>query len=184
MAQHRWQRELPRPSGRSAFRSVRPLRATVAVVAASAAALALAAGAALANVPTRPTPYVAPTGPTPANIAAGTPCTTTARACVDLATHNAWLIRDGAVTRTVKFVDGDEKTPTPTGTFKVEWKAEQYTSREYNTPMPYSVFFAPGGIAFHQGGQTTPSGGCVKLSLEDAKAFFADLQVGDEVQVK
>ncbi|MFR9802643.1 L,D-transpeptidase [Pseudonocardia sp. RS010] len=183
MAQHRWQREFPRPQ-RGLPRS-RPVRAAVAVAAAVASAAALAAGVAVANVPTGgKTPYVAPAGSTPANIVPGTPCTKSARACVDLATHNAWLIRDGAVTRAVTFVDGDEKTPTPTGTFKVEWKAEQYTSREYNTPMPYSVFFAPGGIAFHQGGQTTPSAGCVKLVLADAQAFFADLQVGDEVQVK
>jgi lipoprotein-anchoring transpeptidase ErfK/SrfK len=49
--------------------------------------------------------------------------------------------------------------------------------------MPYSVFFADGGVAFHQGRQDTPSAGCVKLTEDDAKAFFAYLQVGDEVQV-
>ena len=49
--------------------------------------------------------------------------------------------------------------------------------------MPYSVFFADGGIAFHEGRQDTSSGGCVKLGHEDAMAWFAYLQVGDEVQV-
>jgi lipoprotein-anchoring transpeptidase ErfK/SrfK len=65
----------------------------------------------------------------------------------------------------------------------VQWKAEQYTSREYLTQMPYSVFFADGGIAFHEGTQDTPSAGCVKLEHEDAKAFFYFLQRGDEVQI-
>ncbi|MCF7552632.1 L,D-transpeptidase [Pseudonocardia sp. WMMC193] len=156
----------------------------LAVLGASAVALVAAAGVAVAGVPTSTRPYVAPPGPTPANIVPGTPCTTSARACVDLDSHNAWLIRGGQVTRAVRFVDGDEETPTPPGTYRVEWKAESYTSREFNTPMPYSVFFAPGGIAFHEGGQTTPSAGCVKLVREDAQAFFADLLVGDEVQVK
>ena len=49
--------------------------------------------------------------------------------------------------------------------------------------MPYSVFFAEGGIAFHEGNNETPSAGCVKLSMENAKAWFAYLQVGDQVQV-
>ncbi|OLT04903.1 hypothetical protein BJF90_20715 [Pseudonocardia sp. CNS-004] len=71
----------------------------------------------------------------------------------------------------------------PAGTFHVQWKAEQYTSREYLTQMPYSVFFADGGIAFHEGAQDTPSAGCVKLVQEDAKAFFYFLQVGDQVQI-
>ncbi len=65
----------------------------------------------------------------------------------------------------------------------MQWKAEQYTSREYLTQMPYSVFFAEGGIAFHEGAQDNPSAGCVKLEREDAKAFFYFLQVGDEVQI-
>ncbi|GJF01593.1 hypothetical protein PSD17_05570 [Pseudonocardia sp. D17] len=86
--------------------------------------------------------------------------------------------------RAVTFVDGDARsTPTPTGMFKVEWEAENSTSREYNSPMPYSVFFAPGGIGVHEGGQRTPSAGCVKLGRADAHALFAELQVGDEVQV-
>lgn len=116
---------------------------------------------------------------------AGTPCTASARACVELDTHTAWLLRDGQVVRgPVEFMDGDANAPTPRGTFRVEWKAEQWTSREFGVPMPYSVFFAPGGIAFHQGSQETSSAGCVKLTLDDATAFFDHLQVGDEVQVR
>ncbi|HYH30681.1 MAG TPA: L,D-transpeptidase [Pseudonocardia sp.] len=114
----------------------------------------------------------------------GTPCTVTARACVALNERKAWLIDRGVIVRgPVPIQHGDEADPTPRGTFHVEWKAEQYTSREYLTQMPYSVFFAPGGIAFHQGGQDTPSAGCVKLEHDDAKAWFAYLQVGDEVQI-
>jgi lipoprotein-anchoring transpeptidase ErfK/SrfK len=118
------------------------------------------------------------------NGVAGTPCTATARACVDVAGRKAWLMDGGTVVRgPVQVQTGDREDPTPLGTFSVQWKAEQYTSREYLVQMPYSVFFAPGGIAFHQGRQDTPSAGCVKLLEADAKAFFAHLQVGDEVQV-
>jgi hypothetical protein len=49
--------------------------------------------------------------------------------------------------------------------------------------MPYSVFFADGGVACHEGRQDTYSGGCVKLGRGDAVAWFNYLQAGDEVQV-
>ena len=114
----------------------------------------------------------------------GTPCTATAKACVDIAEGRAWLFDDGNVTRgPVHIMTGDEDDPTPIGTFHVQWKAEQYTSRQYLVQMPYSMFFADGGIAFHEGRQDTASGGCVKLGHDDAVAWFASLQVGDEVQV-
>ena len=133
------------------------------------------------------TPTARPTKATPrkAALVDGTPCTTTAKACVDIADSEAWLINDGAVTRgPVHVMTGDEADPTPVGTFKVQWKAEQYTSRQYLVQMPYSVFFADGGVAFHEGRQDTYSGGCVKLGHDDAVAWFNYLQVGDEVQVR
>jgi len=45
------------------------------------------------------------------------------------------------------------------------------------------VFFAEGGIAFHEGNKENPSAGCVKLVRNDAKAWFDFLKVGDQVQV-
>jgi len=125
-----------------------------------------------------------PAGTGDAALVPGTPCTVTARACVDVDARRAWLLADGAVVRgPVRVQTGDRESPTPRGTFRVEWKAEQYTSREFLVQMPYSVFFAPGGVAFHQGRQDTPSAGCVKLLVADARAFFAHLRVDDEVQV-
>ncbi len=123
--------------------------------------------------------------PAPPALVPGTPCTTTARACVDLGSRTAWLVEDGRIRRgPVSVQIGDEIDPTPFGTFTVEWKAEQWTSREFLTQMPYSVFFAEGGIAFHEGPQDTNSAGCVKLVRADAMAFFEYLQVGDEVQIR
>jgi L,D-transpeptidase catalytic domain len=117
-------------------------------------------------------------------VVAGTPCTAAARACVDLDDRQAWLLDRGAVVRgPVDVMTGDEQDPTPVGVFHVQWKAQEYTSRQYLTQMPYSVFFADGGIAFHEGRQDTYSGGCVKLTPDDAVAWFDFLQVGDEVQV-
>ena len=133
------------------------------------------------------TPKSSPRPTTPAAkgaLVAGTPCTVTARACVDVLGRRAWLLGNGGVTRgPVHIMTGDQDDPTPIGTFRVQWKAEEYTSRQYLVQMPYSVFFADGGIAFHEGRQDTASGGCVKLGHDDAVAWFAYLQVGDEVQI-
>lgn len=141
--------------------------------------------------PTTAAPTAAPPAAVPVRSAAppqlvpGTPCTTTAKACVDLDARKAWLVQDGHILRRAEsMMVGDEIDPTPKGTFQVEWKAEQWTSREYLTEMPYAVFFAEGGIAFHQGPQDTNSAGCVKLVHDDAVAWFNYLQVGDEVQIR
>ena len=115
----------------------------------------------------------------------GTPCTASAVACVDLASNKAWLIADGEIARgPVSMSHGGQGKETPKGTFQVQWKDKDHKSAEFNNaPMPYSVFFAPGGIAFHEGNPSNPSAGCVHLAHDDAVAFYDFLAVGDEVQV-
>ena len=49
--------------------------------------------------------------------------------------------------------------------------------------MPYSVFFADGGIAFHEGDFTRRQRDASNSSHADAVAWFNFLEVGDEVQV-
>ncbi|MEQ3551713.1 L,D-transpeptidase [Pseudonocardia nematodicida] len=119
-----------------------------------------------------------------ASAAQGTPCATSARACVRLSSGQAWLT-DGAGTVTygpVSVSGGTAAWPTPVGTFSVSHKVVDYWSRQFDAPMPYSVFFQP-GIAFHQGDLGSSSAGCLRLSRASAQKFFADLKVGDTVQV-
>lgn len=120
----------------------------------------------------------------------GTPCSTSAKACVDLDSQRAWLIQDGKVMRgPVDIASGGKTEPTPVGhDLHVYLKDQNHVSNESFTngvgdPMPYSVFFEDGGIAFHDGNPEAASGGCIHLPADDAKAWFAYLQVGDEVQV-
>jgi L,D-transpeptidase-like protein len=115
----------------------------------------------------------------------GTPCKDDVRACVDLASKRAWLIDDGAVVRgPVKISPGAPGHETPKGDFHVEWKDTNHKSVEYDgAPMPFAVFFAQGGIAFHEGRLDTPSKGCVRLGHDDAVEFYNFLEVGDSVEV-
>ncbi|BBG00995.1 hypothetical protein PSA01_61650 [Pseudonocardia saturnea] len=122
---------------------------------------------------------------------AGTPCSVSARACVDLESQQAWLITNGEITRgPVPIASGGAGQETPIGhSFRVYRKEADHRSGEFEAPgggpapMPWSVFFADGGIAFHGGDRDRASAGCVKLDTAQARAFFDDLQVGDKVQV-
>jgi hypothetical protein len=169
-----------------------PLALPVAFgAAATAFAMAVAPVAVAATAGSGPTAGVSP-APTaaPANtpsgtVVPGTPCTATARACVDLGAKQAWLLSGGAVTRgPVDIEPGPREEPTPVGTFTVQWKDPHHVSDMPNhAPMPYSVFFAAGGVAFHEGSLRNYSAGCVHLSHDDAVAFYNTLAVGDQVQV-
>jgi hypothetical protein len=148
---------------------------------------AMFSGSAFAAPPPPPPPAAAPDA-----LVAGTPCTALARACVDLDQQKAWLIQNGKVIRgPVAVASGGAGQATPTGdSFRVYRKDKDHKSQEYKlpngqpAPMPWSVFFADGGIAFHSGDPNKSSGGCIHLSPADAVAFFNNLQLGDHVQVR
>lgn len=121
----------------------------------------------------------------------GTPCTATAKACVDVINRKAWLIKDGKIFRgPVTVGPGKRGSDTRTGTvFRVYRKEKDYKSNEFRlpngqpSPMPNAVFFQDGGIAFHAGNPAIRSNGCVRLAAADAAAWFNHLQLGDQVQV-
>lgn len=111
-------------------------------------------------------------------------CPPATLACVDLERRETWLQADGKIIHgPVPMEPGTDGMATPRGTFAVEWKDKEHISGEYGDPMPFSVFFAPGGIAFHEGSLTSPSHGCVHLRHSDAAHYFDALQPGDQVTV-
>ena len=114
---------------------------------------------------------------------AGTPCSSTARACVELSSDRAWLIRNGRVSYgPVPISHGRSGHRTPPGTFRVTFRNIDHVSSIYGTPMPYSVFFN-GGIAFHQGDIGSRSAGCIRMQRSAAREFYTSLRRGDVVQV-
>ena len=114
-------------------------------------------------------------------------CPAAAAACVDLTGHLTWLQAGGKVSfGPVRMEPGPPGTPhaTPSGTFQVSWKAgPHFVSNIYGDPMPWAVFFAPGGIAFHGGSLTKSSHGCVHLTVPNARYYNAHLSIGAEVVV-
>lgn len=121
----------------------------------------------------------------------GTPCTVTAKSCVDLESQRAWLLNDGKIIRgPVKIASGGNGKETPIGhSLRVYRKDKDFKSTEslmpngQPAPMPWSVFFEDGGIAFHAGSPSRSSAGCIHLAVADAQAWFNYLQIGDQVQV-
>ncbi|HEY7146832.1 MAG TPA: L,D-transpeptidase [Streptosporangiaceae bacterium] len=112
-------------------------------------------------------------------------CPPAATACADLSDHVTWLQSHGRITYgPVPMKPGGRSDPTPRGVFHVAWKAgPHYISTSFGLPIPYAVFFAPGGIAFHAGSLTTSSHGCIHLTLRNARYYHNHLRVGAEVAV-
>jgi len=112
-------------------------------------------------------------------------CAPSASACADLSAHVTWLQTGGRITYgPVRMEPGAKDDPTPRGTFHVAWKAgPHYISTSYGVPIPYAVFFAAGGVAFHEGSLTTSSHGCIHLTMAAARYYNEHLPVGAEVIV-
>ncbi len=112
-------------------------------------------------------------------------CPPAASACVDLRDHLSWLQSDGRIAYgPVRMEPGAPVDPTPRGIFQVAWKAgAHYISTSFGVPIPYAVFFAPGGIAFHAGSLSSSSHGCVHLTMHNARYFHDHLPIGAEVAV-
>jgi lipoprotein-anchoring transpeptidase ErfK/SrfK len=112
-------------------------------------------------------------------------CAATATACADLSAHVTWLQSGGRITYgPVPMEPGGAGDPTPRGIFHVAWKAgPHYISTSYGVPIPYAVFFAAGGVAFHEGSLTTSSHGCIHLTMAAARYYNEHLPVGAEVEV-
>jgi hypothetical protein len=127
----------------------------------------------------------------PPALVEGTPCTVDTVACVSIGQRKAWLFDNGVIKHgPAKIATGGPGQETPIGDHVVQWKNKNHKSQEHKTPdgqpspMPYAVFFADGGVAFHEGTLARRSAGCVRLEMEDAQRYYTYLQIGDKVQVR
>lgn len=115
--------------------------------------------------------------------AAGTPCTSAARACVDLSRQQAWGIHHGHAYGPVPVATGKGNS-TPPGVHQVTWKDKNHHSHEdHGAAMPYSVFFDNHGRAIHQGSTHIRSAGCIHVTRSVAKVVYHTARVGDRVEI-
>ena len=111
-------------------------------------------------------------------------CPIRVTACVDLKAKITWLQHGShIVLGPVRMQPGEGSSRTPKGLFTINKKAKVYYSHTYGGAMPYSVFWGHDGIAYHEGTLTGYSHGCIHLSMENAKRFFAALHKGERVYV-
>lgn len=94
-------------------------------------------------------------------------------------------------------VTGRPKKETHPGAYAISRKFKDYTSKKYNAPMPYSMFFSKDGKAIHGTQWATirsylhvyitesvGSHGCVGLTKEDAKTLFEWAPIGTRIEVR
>ena len=93
-------------------------------------------------------------------------------------------------------VTGRPEKETVTGKFKITRKVKDYTSKKYDAPMPYSMFFSEDGNAIHGTAWATlrsyvhtyvtesvGSMGCVGLTEADAKVLFEWAPIGTSIAI-
>jgi L,D-transpeptidase catalytic domain len=109
------------------------------------------------------------------------PVVVTLTADINLTAQQMTVSSGGKTLHVWPISSGDRDHPTPTGSFRPQWMARTWFSKQYDdAPMPHSVFFN-GGIATHATQAThrlgTPaSHGCVRLSPSAAATFYALVQ--------
>ncbi|MEV5877093.1 L,D-transpeptidase family protein [Streptomyces sp. NPDC052101] len=116
-------------------------------------------------------------------------CMTGRVLCIDKTTRTLrWMVGGRTVSTTaVRF--GTQYTPTREGVFHVYWKARNWVSTLYHSPMPYAMFFSRGQAVhysydFAARGYAGGSHGCVNVRDEAAiQQLFAQVRVGDKVVV-
>jgi lipoprotein-anchoring transpeptidase ErfK/SrfK len=95
----------------------------------------------------------------------------------DLGAQRLTVIEKGKAKYVWPISSGRRGYPTPTGTFRPQWAARMWYSRQYEySPMPHAVFFHR-GTAFHGTGAVgllgqPASHGCVRLAPGHAAVLF------------
>lgn len=105
------------------------------------------------------------------------PVVPTLIAKVDLTSQTMTVSENGRQVYAWRISSGRDGYPTPKGTFRAEWVAKMWYSRQYDmAPMPYAVFFK-NGAAIHGTTAVTQFGspashGCVRLTQSNAATFY------------
>ena len=103
----------------------------------------------------------------------------------DLKTQTISIFRGGHEIGIAVILYGANSKPTPPGDFTVLAKSKDHQSRQYDAPMPYSLWLTSDGVAIHgskvRWGAATH--GCVGVPMEFARHLFEAADVGDRVDI-
>ncbi|MEV0319862.1 L,D-transpeptidase family protein [Streptomyces sp. NPDC050658] len=106
--------------------------------------------------------------------------------CADLTRQILWVqVKRRLVFDPVPMRSGRDGLETRRGWHRIYWKHRDHFSTIYDVPMPYAQFFN-GGQALHGTRHdlySSGSGGCVNLTVADAKRLYGLLRKGDRVYV-
>lgn len=97
---------------------------------------------------------------------------------VDKSTQQLSVVIDGSTRYQWPVSTARRGYQTPNGTYRPEWLARKWFSRQYDwSPMPYSIFF-DGGYAIHGSYVISHLGrpashGCIRLHPHNAAILFA-----------
>jgi hypothetical protein len=104
---------------------------------------------------------------------------------IDLARQLMSVFRGGHEIGSTVILYGTDGKPTPTGSFVILEKDQDYHSRTYDAPMPYMLRLTDDGVAIHgsdvRRGRATH--GCTGVPIAFARLLFAEASKGDEVVI-
>lgn len=104
---------------------------------------------------------------------------------VDLRRQLVSVFRGGHEIGTAVALYGMDGKETPLGRFPILSKVEDYRSRSYDAPMPYTLWMTNDGVAMHASSvaEGRATNGCVGVPLGFARHIFALTQPGDIIEV-
>ena len=102
-----------------------------------------------------------------------------------LSRQRATLYKNGEVVRGSTVSTGRKGNRTPTGKYVITDKQASWISSIYKVPMPFFMRLSCKEIGMHQG--VCPgypaSHGCIRMPAGEVRAFFAAMQIGDQVDI-
>ncbi len=104
---------------------------------------------------------------------------------IDLARQLLSVFRGGHEIGSAVILYGSDGKATPTGSFTILEKAQNYHSRTYDAPMPYMLRLTSDGVAIH--GSNVREGwathGCIGVPTQFARLLFRAAKKGDPVVI-
>nr|WP_232366612.1 L,D-transpeptidase family protein [Alteripontixanthobacter muriae] len=105
---------------------------------------------------------------------------------VDLKRQLISVFRGGHEIGTAVVLFGAQGHETPVGRFPIKAKLENYRSRTYDAPMPFTLWLTDDGVAIHgsevRWGAATH--GCIGVPTDFAQSLFHLASVGDVVEIR